>query len=86
MNKLNFSQILNWFGNRGLEVSKEDFKKLGCDAKYIYWKPNNKKCAPDLRSESKNNILWCARNSMYMEIEDEQDESKVTFKDWATNE
>jgi len=61
----------NWFGNRGYEVSSEDFKEIWKDETYIYWIPNNEVILESLSSDNEGWIVYAPINSMYMEIEDE---------------
>lgn len=84
--QLTFQEIQDWFGNRGIRVTRRHFKKIGNDEKYIYWIPNNKLCISNdndyLASEyaSSKTVLYAPIFSLWCEIEDEVYQKDCKFK------
>ena len=77
MNKQNIDYVVNWFGNRGIEVKKSHFKKWLIVGDRLYWITKESDSVPcEIASDNPLVVYMCNLNSLYFEIEDE-----INFKD-----
>lgn len=77
MTKQNIEYVINWFGNRGIEVKKSHFKKWIILGDRLYWITKDSDSVPcEIASDNPLIVYMCSLNSLYFEIEDE-----INYKD-----
>lgn len=65
-----FQAIEDWFGNRGIPVSRGDFKEWCYDGYFLYWVCNHG--APsEITPEEDGDVMVCVLQSMYYECDHE---------------
>ena len=78
--EMKFKDIQNWFGDRGYEVNKSDFKQWIVKGKYLYYTCSNTNHVLD-EPDKKGNIVFLSLNSLYYELEDEIEyDEKIMIK------